>query len=88
MKNLKKHGKSILKTEVTNISTHGIWILSNENELFLSYKDFPWFEDATIKKIMHVEQLSDTHLYWPDLDIDICLDSIEHPERFPLIFQD
>jgi hypothetical protein len=25
------------------------------------------------------------HLYWPDLDIDLSLESIRHPENFPLI---
>jgi hypothetical protein len=25
------------------------------------------------------------HLYWPDLDIDLSVESIEHPERFPLV---
>jgi hypothetical protein len=24
------------------------------------------------------------HLYWPDLDVDLAVESIEHPERFPL----
>jgi hypothetical protein len=23
------------------------------------------------------------HLYWPDLDVDLSVDSIEHPERYP-----
>jgi hypothetical protein len=24
------------------------------------------------------------HLYWPDLDVDLGLETIRHPERFPL----
>jgi hypothetical protein len=24
------------------------------------------------------------HLYWPDLDVDLPIESIRHPERFPL----
>src|SRR3546814_7518272 len=28
---------------------------------------------------------SPQHLYWPDLDIDLAVDSIRHPERFPLV---
>lgn len=27
-------------------------------------------------------------LYWPDLDIDLTVESIEHPEKFPLIAVD
>jgi hypothetical protein len=25
------------------------------------------------------------HLYWPDLDVDLDLERIEHPEKFPLV---
>src|SRR5215475_2321541 len=25
------------------------------------------------------------HLYWPDLDVDLAVESIEHSERFPLV---
>ena len=84
MKNLSKHGRNILKTEVTNISNHGLWILSNEKEFFLSYENFPWFKDKTINDITKVESFGQGHLYWENLDVDLSLDMIEHPERFPL----
>jgi uncharacterized protein DUF2442 len=25
------------------------------------------------------------HLYWPDLDVDLAVESIEHPEKYPLL---
>ena len=71
--------------EVTNISGHGFWILLDERELFLPFQDFPWFRDASVTKILKVERLSAHHLYWPDLDVDLHVDSIEHPDRFPLV---
>lgn len=40
MKNLQKHGRDILETEVTNISSHGLWILSDEKEFFSLLKIF------------------------------------------------
>jgi hypothetical protein len=30
---------------------------------------------------------SSHHLYWPDLDIDLAVESLTHPERYPLISQ-
>ena len=57
----------------------------DERELFLPFKQFPWFQDATIREITAVERPSAGHLYWPELDIDLAVDSIEHPERFPLL---
>ena len=34
--------------EVTNISGHGIWLLTGGRELFLPYRDFPWFKEQTV----------------------------------------
>jgi hypothetical protein len=77
-------GTSTSELEVTNVSMHGIWLLACKRELFLPYEDFPWFKDVPIGKIFHVEQPTPGHFYWPDLDVDLGLASIEHPERFPL----
>lgn len=77
-------GKSTLIVEVTNISSHGIWLLTREKELFIPYEEFPWFKDAPIGKILNVEEPTPGHFYWPELDVDLGIESIEHPERFPL----
>lgn len=74
-----------METEITNISTNGLWILTEEKEIFMPFETFPWFRDASVAKIANVETYSNGHLYWPDLDIDLTIDMIEHPERFPLI---
>jgi len=84
MKILLKHGRNILETEVTNISSHGLWILSNGKEFFLSYENFPWFKDKTVNDITKVVSFGRGHLYWENLDVDLSLEMIEHPERFPL----
>jgi len=34
--------------------------------------------------ITKVENFGEGHLYWENLDIDLSLEMIEHPERFPL----
>jgi len=77
-------GKGTLTVEVTNISNHGIWLLTGEKELFIPYEEFPWFKDAPIGKILNVEEPTPGHFYWPELDVDLGIESIEHPERFPL----
>lgn len=77
-------GKNTSKVEVTNISSHGIWILSNDEEMFLSYEDFPWFKDVPIGQILKIEEPFPNHFYWPDLDIDLSKDIIKNPEIFPL----
>ena len=78
-------GTGTSEVEVTNISRHGFWILLRDRELFLSFEEFPWFKNAPISAILNVEWLQLRHLYWPDLDIDLDIESIEHPEKYPLI---
>jgi hypothetical protein len=75
------------EVEITSISAHGIWLLSGEEELFLSYEDFPWFKDASVGKILNVTEPTPGHFHWSELDIDLGLETIRHPERFPLMAQ-
>ncbi len=81
---LSAHGNSISAVEVTNISSHGVWLFAHGEELFLSYENFPWFKDQPVRVILHVEEPSLGHYYWPDLDVDLSIDIIKHSERFPL----
>jgi hypothetical protein len=78
-------GTPILEVEVTNISRHGFWILLGEEELFLPFRDFPWFEAAPVSAILHLEMLGPEHLYWPDLDVDLTVESVKHPEKYPRV---
>jgi Protein of unknown function (DUF2442) len=71
--------------ELTNVSKHGFWVLLGDEELHLPFEHFPWFRSATIEQISAIEWPSKTRLYWPMLDIDLSVDSIRHPENFPLV---
>jgi Protein of unknown function (DUF2442) len=73
--------------EVTNVSPHGFWLFVGERELFVSFKEFPWFREASVREITNVQLPSAHHLYWPDLDIDLAVEAIEHPEKYPLVSQ-
>ena len=85
MKSL-KHGKSTL-VSVENITPFGIWIFVKEKEYFLSYKDYPYFKDQTLGSIQNVQLLHGYHLYWPELDVDLEIDNLENPEKYPLKFE-
>jgi Protein of unknown function (DUF2442) len=71
--------------EVTNISKHGFWLLLEHKELFVPFNEFPWFAQAPVSAILNVERPHAGHLYWPDLDLDLAVESIEHPEHYPLV---
>jgi Protein of unknown function (DUF2442) len=78
-------GTAISAPEVTHLSKHGFWLLLGDEEILLPFQDFPWFRQATIEQLLHVEWPTSDHLYWPELDIDLSIESIRHPEAFPLV---
>ncbi len=78
-------GTSTLVAEVTHVSSNGFWLLLGEEELLVAFSEFPWFREATIEQLLMVEWPTRDHLYWPLLDIDLSVESIRHPEKFPLV---
>jgi len=77
-------GKNISVVEVLNISKHGFWLFIRGKEYFLSFRDYPWFKEAKIDSILKVELPQRNHLYWPDLDVDLEVDSLKNPDHYPL----
>ena len=73
-----------ISISVENITPFGIWLFVEGKEYFLSYDEYPYFKDQTLKAIQHVQLLHGHHLYWADLDVDLEIDNLEHPEKYPL----
>ncbi len=69
---------------ITDISPDGIWLLYMDEELFLPFDQFPWFKKGSVEQILNVVEERPGAFHWPDLDIDLGIESIRHPERFPL----
>jgi len=78
-------GTSISDVEVLNVSPHGFWLMVRDREYFLDFDHFPWFRRATLEQLFAVQLLHEDHLYWPPLDVDLDLDRIEHPDKYPLV---
>ena len=76
---------SMVAVEITHIDSHGLWLFVSEKEYFLPYEEYPWFREARVGGILEVELLHETHVHWPALDVDVCLESLENPGKFPLI---
>ena len=83
----KSTGTGTSGVEILNVTPHGFWLMVREREYFLSFEDFPWFRAATLDQLFEVELFHEAHLYWPGLDVDLDLDRIESPEKYPLIAQ-
>jgi hypothetical protein len=79
------HGTTTLLAEVTHVSKNGFWVLLDAEELLVPFEHFPWFKKATIEQLSDVEWPSLNHLYWPQLDADLSVESIRNPLAFPLV---
>ena len=40
---------------------------------------------ASVDQVFNVIEERDGHFHWPDLDVDLDIDRIQHPERYPLV---
>lgn len=78
-------GTGTSAVEVANVTPHGFWLLIGNDELFVPFDKFPWFRHASIEQLTRVELPSPHHLRWPALDIDLAVESIRDPDKFPLV---
>lgn len=80
-------GKNTLHAEVVDISRNGVWLLVHGREYFLPHAEYPWFKAARLDAIYNLKLLHGTHLHWPDLDVDLELESLQRPESYPLVYK-
>lgn len=78
-------GTASSEAKIARLTGRGFWLLLGEEELFASFVDFPWFKQATREQLTTVERPAPDHLHWPLLDVDLSVESIRHPDRFPLV---
>jgi Protein of unknown function (DUF2442) len=78
-------GSGTSAAEILNVSPHGFWLMAGDREYFLSAENFPWFRGVTLKQLFNVELHHGDHFYWPEIDVDLDIERITHPERFPLV---
>ncbi len=78
-------GKISSGCEVTTVTPFGVWVLAHGKEYFLDHDSYPWFREEAVEDVLSVVSPGPDHLRWPSLDIDLHIDSLENPERYPLI---
>jgi hypothetical protein len=85
--NSSQNGTFISEYSVTSISDLGFWVLVDDKEYFVPFKEYPGFKSASVNQILNFTFIAPNQLCWEDLDIDIELTALSHPESFPLIFR-
>lgn len=83
---MKKSGMSgrITSAKVSSITSIGLFMTIDGKDYFLSYKDFPWFTDARVSDVLNVSTLGRNSLRWESLDVDLEMESLLSPEKYPL----
>lgn len=69
------------------INAQGIMLSVLGNDYFISYNRMPWLKDARISDVLNVRMSGRSSIEWSALDVDLEIESLKHPERYPLIMK-
>lgn len=83
---LRNNSNSTL-ADVLMINDRGIMISVEGQDYFLSYNRVPWMREATINDVLNVRMSGKNAIEWPQLGVDLEIDSLRHPERYPLLIK-
>lgn len=87
MQNDSRNNISNTSVSVLMINGQGIMISVGGQDYFLSYNRVPWMREASINDVLNVQMCGAEAVEWPALDVDLELDSLRHPERYPLLIK-
>lgn len=80
--NLKNTSVSVLM-----INFQGMMLSVLGNDYFVSYNRVPWLRNARISSALNVRMAGKNAIEWPELDVDLEIDCLKHPERYPLVMK-
>jgi len=72
---------------IFTIGALGLYLLVQDREYFVPFTDYPTFRSATLDQIFDFQQIGPRQFHWRTLDVDIELDALEEPSRFPLMYR-
>ena len=75
------------QVSVLMINDKGIMLTVKGNDYFISYNRIPWMRHACISDALDVRMSGRNAIWWPNLDVDLEIESLKHPERYPLIMK-
>ena len=72
---------------VLMINDQGILLSVCGQAYFLPYSRVPWMRAASINDVMNVRMCGRNAIEWPALDVDLEIESLRHPERYPFVIR-
>ena len=70
---------------VLMIDTQGMMLSVPGQDSFMSYNRVPRLRDARVSSALNVRMAGPNAIEWPELDVDLEIESLKHPERYPLV---
>ena len=87
MQTTSKSNTNSTSVDVLMINDRGVMLSVQGQDYFLSYNRVPWMRDATINEVLDVQMNGKNAIEWPKLEIDLEVESLRHPERYPLLIK-
>ena len=82
--NSEKIGTSTF-AKVLTITSGGVLIAIADGDFFLPYSRVPWFKNASVSDVLDVEMNGKRSIRWNKLDVDLEIESLLHPDKYPLV---
>ncbi len=80
-----QNGTTTSSVRVLTITNKGILLSLSKGDFFLSYDNYPWFYNAKVEDVFDVKMDGNDAIRWDKLDVDLEIDSILEPQKYPLI---
>ena len=87
METILKSNSQDTQVSVLMINDKGIMLSVKGNDYFISYNRIPWMKNACISDALDVQMSGRNAIERPKLDVDLEIESLKHPERYPLIMK-
>ena len=87
MQTTSKSNISSTSVDVLMINDKAVMLSVQGQDYFLSYNRVPWMRDATINEVLDVQMSGKNAIEWPKLEVDLEVESLKHPERYPLLIR-
>jgi len=87
MKQNSNRNTEITSVKILCINAEGISLSVAGKVYFVPYDRVPWFRNARVSEILNVTLMGRMGIRWEDLNVDLEIDSLEHPEKYPHVIK-
>ena len=82
-----KNNSQLTSVAVLMINSQGMMLSVQGQDYFVSYNRVPWLRDDRISSALNVRMSGPRAIEWPELDVDLEIESLKHPERYLLVIK-